>query len=357
MAAQDKGHSTWSKYREKHRWQRITDFAGMTPPKKVRIYRRNDRYLLDWWDRSVNGHLRQPVDGDLADAVVAARKIDEHLLACKTSGRAKQKVSHAELVEAYLADIQSRVDAGQLATATPGTYKSALAHYVTFIEQPTVAHRYDRIGRVDRNFAREFAAFLNDRRVSRNGRGEPTGRMRSADKVLNTVRQMYNWAVRAEQPRLLPAGFENPFHKGITGRSRGKALAASQPLALTTAMAGDLLMYIRHQGAEHDLALFATILLGGMALPSRRCSLPIIYATAGWASATCPNLLTSPKARRTSGFRCLAHCGNCFSAPRHPRACSFVGGRCSMKTHPRPWRVSRRANWLSFISSAVVSRR
>src|SRR5439155_3511556 len=135
---------SWSqKYGEKHRFQRIATFPpGIVPPRKIRIYWRNGRHLLQWWDPAARRNLAEPIDGDLVAALFRARQIEKRLYHFRSSGQGQRRLDHQELLEPYLADLQRRADAGDIDPTTVRRYASALEHYRAFCEQPALARAY-----------------------------------------------------------------------------------------------------------------------------------------------------------------------------------------------------------------------
>src|SRR6516225_6188566 len=71
----------WSaRYGERHRLEWVKDFpAGVAAPKRVRIYRRSEHYVLQWWDPAARRNLSDRIDGDLVSAIARARQIEERL--------------------------------------------------------------------------------------------------------------------------------------------------------------------------------------------------------------------------------------------------------------------------------------
>ena len=109
--------------------QRVTEFpAGVSAPKKARVYARQTHFIVQWWDPAAKGNLSERVDGDLIDAIVVAREVDRRLDDYRSSGRVRTRVSHSEVVDKFLADMWHRADAGEVTPATVNRYASALAH-------------------------------------------------------------------------------------------------------------------------------------------------------------------------------------------------------------------------------------
>lgn len=121
--------SIWSqRYGQRHRLVRIVDFpSGVTVPQRVRMYRRGDHYILQWWDPQARKNLSDRVNGDMVAALTRARQIEERLARHGSSGLAHRHISHAELVEAYLVDLQRRADAGYIRVSTLTMPRFAMA--------------------------------------------------------------------------------------------------------------------------------------------------------------------------------------------------------------------------------------
>lgn len=217
--------SSWSeRYSEKHRLVRVTsnDAGNISLPKAVRIYRRTGHHVLQWWEPASKKTLSLKVIGDLVDAVAKGREIDSRLANFRSSGSAHGRLSHSDLVSAYLKDLDSRANAGEIDLSTVARYRAPLeCHYLVFVAQPEVARRYSSVAGVDRNFQLEFAHFLQSRNVSANGRVAGTGRpMRGQRYVVDTVRAMFHWAADPQRGNLLPTGFANPFRRRTAEQRR-----------------------------------------------------------------------------------------------------------------------------------------
>src|SRR5687767_10033070 len=145
---------SWSeRYARRHQLCRIREFpAGILPPEKVRIYRRRDHFLLQWWDPAEKCTLNARIEGDLVTAIVRAREIDGRLGHFKSAGTKPRRIAHAQLVGAFVADLHRRADAGEIDVATASRYESALQHYRNFSDQGglTAVQRY--AAGVDREF-------------------------------------------------------------------------------------------------------------------------------------------------------------------------------------------------------------
>ena len=114
------------RYRSRHKLRRIRDFPpGMRAPKRVRIYARGERFLVQWWDVASKKTLNVRIDGDLVDAIARAREIEARLENLGRSGHGDPKVGHEVLLDRYLDDLRRRADAGQIAVSTVERYEAA----------------------------------------------------------------------------------------------------------------------------------------------------------------------------------------------------------------------------------------
>ena len=256
-------NTSWKvRYGEKHRWRRFADWPrGIAPPAKVRLYERTGHYLLNWWDPAAGKNLSERVDGDLLAALAEARAIDGKLVDGKTAGYGRRpRLGHAELVGRFLADLRRRADAGEIAAATVGRYRSALAHYLVYCGSPEIARAFPTAASADRRFRLGFLAFLQGRAITGNGRrGAAAKPMCGQGIVADTVRALYAWALDGERGGLLPDGFKNPFLRSGGGRTvlRGDPLAEPD---ITMAMAADFLRACD----DFEFPLFVPLILFGL---------------------------------------------------------------------------------------------
>ncbi|MBN73574.1 MAG: hypothetical protein CME32_30345, partial [Gimesia sp.] len=110
-----KSKNCWNQYREKHKWTRIEKFPdGIDPPHKVRIYRQNNYFRLQFWDPAAKKNLTERVDGDLVTAIFRAREIEERLKHFRSSGLGRGKLKHQSLLDLYKSHLQRRADAGEI---------------------------------------------------------------------------------------------------------------------------------------------------------------------------------------------------------------------------------------------------
>ena len=287
----------WStRYGEKHRLHRITEFpAGIAGPQRVRLYRRCDHYILQWWDPQAKRNLSDRVDGDLVAAIHRARQIEDRLEHFRSSGQRSRKVGHNELVQSYLLHLQRRADAEEIDPRTVVRYTSALVrHYLPFVGQPDIDRQYPHVAGVNREFQLALASYLHSVRVLPNG--HPNGqcrRMQNPGFVLDVVRSMFAWAGDPDSGALMPEGFRNPF---LRQARRANGVIASQfgEPDVTTAMAADFL----RECDAYQLRLFAPLVLYGLRA-AEPCFLFGEHLGDGWLRVpNIPELAYQTKGRR-----------------------------------------------------------
>ena len=288
--------SPWSqKYGQKHRLHWVRDFPqGIIAPRRVRIYRRAGRFILQWWDPAARRNLSDRVDGDLVSAIGRAREIEDRLDHFRSAGLGARRLTHAELVDRFLADLARRADAGAVEPRTVGRYRAALAHYLAYCAEPAVRKAVPPAAGMNREFRLGFAAFLANRSVGPHGRGRP---MTGQGFVLDTVRALLEWAADPDRGNLLPAGFRNPFLRRGEPRPvfRGDPLGepdVSLPMAVTLIGACD----------RYQLRLFAPLLLFGLRA-AEPCYLFREFLDRDWLRVPCiPDLAYRTKGRRDKRF-------------------------------------------------------
>jgi hypothetical protein len=244
----------------------VTRFpVGVRKPVKVRIYRRRDHYLLQWWEPTRGRTCYDRIDGDLLDAIATARQIDDRLASSGRSGAASNLVPPEQLVERYLADLTARADAGTLALRSVSRFRAALDHYLAFIRDAGIDARCRRsIAAADRKLALSLSAWLAARCVTPNGRssgstssaGHP---MSKPDFVLDVVRAAYAWAADPQRGDLLPAGFSSPFRRCVIGRSR----VAPRNLLGEPEITNDMAVKLVEACDDYQLRLMTPMLLWG----------------------------------------------------------------------------------------------
>jgi hypothetical protein len=288
--------NTWSQRYSHHRLIRVAEFpAGIAPPKKVRVYTRGAKNLLSWWDCALGCSRWERVEGDLVAAIVRAREIDRRLAEARTAGVAgRTRLTHAELVAAYLEDLSRRADAGEVTPGTVERYRAALDHFLEFCEEAATSRKWPYAAGADRQFRLTLAAFLCDRPVRPNGRDGAEARpMKAIGYVMDTVRAAFAWAADPDRGRLLPDTFRNPFIS--TGQTR--QIAPADPLArpdLNTEMAIDMIKACD----RFQLRLFAPMILFGL-----RAAEPCVVFTADLTDSHMAVVNRPELAVRTKGRR------------------------------------------------------
>ncbi len=253
---------TWSeKYGTRHRLEWIKEFpAGIVGPKKVRIYRRANHFVLQWWDKAEKRNLCERIDGDLVATITRARQIDERLEHFRSAAGGIPKTQHCILIEQFSADLHRRAEAGEIDLRTVNRYESALRHYQSFVAQPEIARQFPHVSLVNREFALKLAAHLRSLQVSSNGHTNSLGRpMRRPDYVVDVTRAMFDWAADPQRGKLIPDGYHSPFLR----RGRSSSTAVSVPVGepdITIKMAADFLAACD----LYQLRLFGPIIIYGL---------------------------------------------------------------------------------------------
>ncbi|MFM7149716.1 MAG: hypothetical protein ACKO23_07730 [Gemmataceae bacterium] len=273
----------------------------MLPPRKVRLYRRQEHYVLQWWDPAAKGNLSDRVDGDLLSALMRARQIEERLSHLRRSGLGHRKLNHEELVSGFVGDLRKRADAGSLMPGTVARFRSALGYYLRFAEHTEVRRTFPHAGGINREFALGLASFLKGCQISPNGHpNTPTRPLRGQAFILDTVRAMFQWAADPDRGNLLPEGFRNPF----LGQGAKNSLFLGDPLA-EPEISLDMAIDFVNLCDLYQLRLFVPLLLFGM-----RASEPGFlfaeHAENGWLRVPClPELAYQTKGKRDKRFPLL----------------------------------------------------
>lgn len=293
--------SPWEeRYRSKHRWKRIDTFPdGVQPPRKVRIYRQNNYYRLQWWDPREKRTLTDRVDGDLIVAISRAREIDEQIFHFRSSSSRNCRVKHLVLINRYHEDLERRTNSGEIKPATAKRYGSALSHYGNFCSQPFISSRYLSATQVDREFALQFQAWLKNLQISPNGHPNSSKHsLRGTCYVLDAVRAMFEWATDPDRGDLMPAGFRNPFKGRRVETSKSAPDLFGEP-DITIPMAVEFLELCD----EFQLSLFSLFILCGLRA-SEPCFLMRENLTEnGWLKViSLPKLGYTTKGRRDKRF-------------------------------------------------------
>ena len=292
--------SHWqARYGDKFRPQRVTTFPeGVLPPKKVRIYRRDRHFLLQWWNPKEKQTISERVDGDLIEAISRARRIDDRLINFRASGVHRPPRTARELVELYQADLSRRADAGEIDVATVGRYAAASHRLVDFAELPTIERRYPDAGKVDREFQLRFSAYLNDLIVIGGGSGSSNrGSLKATRYILAVARGVYDWAADPNRGHLLAEGFRNPF----SDMGRPANVVAPDPFRsvdITVPMAVELI-----RAADYfQLQVLTPIMLYGLR-PAELGWIFIEHLKEDWLKVPCiPELEYTTKGRRNKQF-------------------------------------------------------
>jgi hypothetical protein len=256
------GTSVWCKrYAEKHCLARIHDFpSGITPPRRVRVYRRSQHFIIQWWDKKEKRTVSERIDGDLLAALSRARDVDERLEHFGVTGGKLRQCRPRELAERYLDDLGRRANATEIDIATVDRYDSAIQHFLRFVEQPGIAAKYRNVSQLDRDCQLAFAAYLNTVQISPNGHRNTRIRpLKATGFVMDVVRGMLAWAADPDRGNLLPDGFRNPFML----RKKSSNHVVVDPLCspdITVGMAVDLAM----AADSFQLPIFAPLLLYGL---------------------------------------------------------------------------------------------
>jgi hypothetical protein len=289
--------SSWAaKYATKHRWIRLTDFpAGIRAPSRVRIYRRSSHFLVQWWEPSVKQNRAERVAGDLLTALNRAREIDERLAHHRTAGVGRNRLSHAQLIDLYVADLEKRADAGTISPSSHQRLRGALQHYCRFCQELSVRKEFTFANSINRSFRLAFATYLVERQVSPNGHANtPSRPMKGQAFVMNAVRTMLEWAADPARGALLPVTFQNPFRRWNEGRLQ----PLSDPLAPPDITLNMAIAFV----AECDrfqLRLFVPLILFGLR-PSELCFLIHEHLDSDWLQAACiPDLSYYSKGKRS----------------------------------------------------------
>lgn len=285
--------SRWTqRYGLRHRLVRIREFpSGVTAPRRVRIYRRGDHYVLQWWDPQAGKNLPDRVDGDLVEALTRARRIEERLARHGSSGLAYRHISHAELVSAYLTDLGQRANAGYIRPATVRRLDSALRHYLTFVQEGELPSP----ARAGREFVLRLAGYLRERMISPNGHAHTAlRRMGSYGYVLDTVRAMYAWAGDPNRGHILPPECGNIFRKSRDQRNDSLVTGLLGEPDITINMATDFLAACD----RHWLPVFALLVFYGLRA-GEPCMLFREHIADGWIKVQCiPQLEYTTKGKR-----------------------------------------------------------
>ncbi|HMC11624.1 MAG TPA: hypothetical protein VKH44_10050, partial [Pirellulaceae bacterium] len=272
--------------------------AGFALPKRVRIYRRGDHFVLQWWDLAAKRTLNHRVEGDVVTAVAKAREIDEKLAALRHSGSVVRRVRLVELVELFVADLGLRANGGEISLASVKRLSSALAHFQRFVAQPNVAKSWPWASQVDRDFRLAFSTFLQNERVAPNCHPHAVHRvLGDPEFVLDACRTLFAWASDPQRGNLLPQGFISPFQRRGASTTVVHDSLVGDP-DITLKMAGDFL----EACDAFQLSVFSALILFGLR-PSEITYLFKENVTDEWVKVVCiPELGYFTKGRRNKQF-------------------------------------------------------
>ena len=315
-------HSDWSsRYGDRHRLVRIKNFPpSITPPKRVRINRRHDHFVLQWWDPAAKRNLCARENGDLVAAISRAREIESRLENFRSAGIGHQKLRHRDLITAFIADLRQRANAGEIDSRTVVRYESALTHYAAFAEQRAIESAFPAATLVNREFALKFSAFLAERRISPNGHPNTTTRKMSSTRYVEDVaRAMFAWGADPERGHRLPSDFRNPF----LGHRRQTMSAAPDPFGepdVTIDMAVEALSACD----SFQLPLFSLLICYGLRA-SEPCFLFRDFLVDDWLRVPClPEIHYAPKGRRDKRLPILEPIANLLKSAEPQTGLLFV---------------------------------
>ena len=322
------------RYGKRHRLERLIDFPeDIRAPIKVRIYRRRDHFVLQWWDPSAKKNLAVRVGGDLIDALGRAREIDLRLLRLKTAGIGVGNLRHLELVDRYIADLHHRADAGEITPATVTRYANALAHFGRFTGQPAIEKQFPSASLINRDFRLSFATYLERLQIITTGASQIRRPLLAKSFVLDTVRSMFEWAADPNRGHLLPNGFANPFRR-IGQRQRIPARDPFGEPDVTITMATDFL----EACDNYLLPLFSTMMLYGL-----RAAEPVHlfreHVENGWLKVSClPELGYLTKGKRDKRFPLAPTLQTLWSpGPDAGKGLLFTRRRAGIDCQSFPW--------------------
>ena len=237
--------------------------VAIRPPRRIRIYCRGQRYyLLQWWEPGLKQTHSQRIDGDLIDAIAAARQTEE----CMDQTRRLRSASwcnckHAELAQKYPSISSTALTGAKLTCARPiGTVprSSTISRLRGNRPSPERIRKLPvRIGPFNYSFRRFRQTDRCCPTATRIAGAEPHEKPREF--VVDVVRGLYAWAADPQCGDLLPHGFHNPF----AGARRQTASVATDPIGepdITVPMAVELLAACD----TFQLSVFAPLLLYGL---------------------------------------------------------------------------------------------
>jgi hypothetical protein len=214
--------------------------------------------------------------------ITKAREIDEQLLNFRRTYAGNPKLNHNQLIDLYKTYLEKRADMGEIAPATVMRYKNAIVHFEHFVKQPHILSRFDRVYKVDSNFAMDFRAYLKNLWITPNGHSKGMKkRLTSVPYVMDVVRGLFVWAMNDRSGHLLPEGFINPF----AGKYRDTEVVSEDLLGdpdITLNMAVDFL----RECDVWQLPLFCMYIFYGLRV-SEPCWLFTDSISDGWIRIEC----------------------------------------------------------------------
>jgi hypothetical protein len=194
-----------------------------TDGQSVHVWVRDNKYLAR--GRHQGRAFGQDLGADKRDATAALRRLLVQLEdgTFQPPSEARKRILKAQsvprnsvrqLCDAFL--VEKRKLRGR---KTAGDYRNRLAPLVEFSEQPDVVRCWRLAADIDRDYVVRFAAFLHQRKTSRNGRAAAKERPLSPSQIFNILdcaRTVFFWGRRPEVGQL-PSAFGNPFTEDLVG--------------------------------------------------------------------------------------------------------------------------------------------
>lgn len=287
MAADKTTRVSWQqRYAHRHAFVRVTGDPALPNGRRgrVTIYRRgheesssgSSTFILSWC--TDGKHKKERVVGDKFDAVRRADEINSQIAAGAVSSTVQAEPE--TLLREYVAHLERRADAGQVAPNTPARYRSALTYWVNFVGQDGTCRSCHGWAPV-RDSALRFQAFLQGRLIAPNGHPNAKRRplsMKGIDFILAGTRAMIRWGVREG---LLRPGAADGFI--AAGRNRPPTRVLSLP-PITT----DALIRLVQAADLYQLVLFSFHIFHGVRV-AEPCWLMAEFfdAAEGWIDYRC----------------------------------------------------------------------
>ena len=274
------------RYGTRHGFVRLTDEPGLVNGRRgrVTIYQRGQDkastdshvFILSWcWGGE---HRKERVVGDTYSAVRRADEINADM--ARGPLRKIGKIGLEDLVRDYLALLERRAHAGEVAPITPGRYQSALAHLTDFARRDAKP-RSGGTWMPNRDFVLRFRAYLQSKMISPNGHPSAPHRLLAAkgiDFIVASARSLVRWAV---QDGLLPVAAADAFVASGRRNSRSRSLSAVPVTA-------DQLIQMIRAADLYQLVLFSFHMFQGVRV-AEPCWLMIEFfdPSGGWIDYRC----------------------------------------------------------------------